>query len=111
MNALLDLLGLGPRAEEPPPRCVKALNALHVASMSEARRRADRVLTKARRCPCCSSLLSHVFDRVGSTLFIDDDPRALKSAFTPTECDSFSEQVLAALIVLQGRQRTRPQYA
>ena len=110
MNALLTLLGLEPKPEE-PPQCLKALNVLNADSLPDARKRAHRVLTKAQRCPCCSTLLGHVYDRLGSTLFIDDDPRALVSAFDATDRDPFSQQVLAALIVLRGRPRTRPQYA
>lgn len=110
MNPILKLLRLGQR-DEPPPEGLKALDALSVASVREARRRADQILAKAKRCPSCRSLLDHVFDCLGSTLFIDDDPHALMNAFKPTECDQFSEKVLAALIVLNGRPRTRPQYA
>jgi hypothetical protein len=111
MNPILKLLRLGRASDEPPPRALKALDALSVASLPEARRRADQILTNAKRCPCCRTLLGHVFDCLGSTLFIDDDPHTLLSAFKPTECDQFSEKVLAALIVLNGRPRTRPQYA
>jgi hypothetical protein len=111
MNSILRLLHRGRALDEPPPRGLKALAALRVASLREARRRAARVLTKAQRCPRCRTLLDHVFDCLGSTLFIDDDPHALMSAFKPTECDQFSEKVLAALIVLNGRPRTPPRYA
>jgi hypothetical protein len=108
MKPILKLLGLGQSRDEPPLPCFKALSA---ASLTRARRRAGRVLENAKRCQRCRTLLAHVFDCVGSTLFLDDDPHALISSFKPTLCDQFSEQVLAALIVLQGRPRTRPQYA
>lgn len=111
MNAILKLFHVGQPAEEPPPGCGKALQALSAASFGEARRRAAQVLANARRCARCSSLLHHVFDCLGSTLFIDDDPHALVSAFQPTDRDPFAEQVLAALIVVKGRPRTQPRGA
>jgi hypothetical protein len=111
MNSILRLLHLGQATDEPPPRRLKALEALRVATLSEARHRADQVLAKAKRCQRCRTLLAHVFDCLGSTLFIDDDPHALVTSFTAAECDQFSEQVLAALIVLNGRPRTQPRYA
>jgi hypothetical protein len=109
MNSILKLLGVGQTVDEAAPRGFKALDALRVATLTEARRRADHVLAKAKRCQRCRTLLDHVFDCLGSTLFIDDDPHALMSAFKPAECDQFSEQVLAALIVRNGRTRTLPQ--
>jgi hypothetical protein len=111
MNSILKLLRLGRFCEEPPPQCQKALEALSASSLREARRRADRVLQNAKGCERCNSLLHHAFDCLGSTLFMDDDPHALKDAFPPTEWDRFSEQVLAALIVLNGRPRTLPRFA
>ena len=109
MNLILKLLRHGAALDEPPPRRLKALDALSVASLPEGRRRADHVLKKAQRCPCCRTLLDHVFDCLGSTLFLDDDPHALVGAFKPSECDKFAEKVLAALIVLKGRPRLVPQ--
>jgi hypothetical protein len=95
----------------PAPGYLKAFKSLSVESLAEARRRAEHVLAKAERCQRCTSLLNHVFDCLGSTLFLDDDPHVLIGAFKPTECDQFSEQVLAAIIVLKGRNRTLPQLA
>jgi len=111
MNSILKLLRLGQACDDPTPRCLKAFDSLSVASLPEAQRRAEQVLAKAKRCQRCRALLGHVFDCLGSTLFIDDDPHVLVSAFKPAECDQFSERVLAALIVLRGRTRTLPQYA
>jgi hypothetical protein len=111
MNSILKLLHLGKAPDEPRARGFKALKALSAASLPEARHRADQVLANAKRCQRCKTLLDHVFDCLGSTLFLDDDPHALVSAFKPTECDKFSEQVLAALIVRHGRPRALPRYA
>jgi hypothetical protein len=110
MNSILKLLRFGQPTDEPPPGHLKALEALHVATLSEARHRADQVLAKAKRCQCCRTLLAHVFDCLGSTLFLDDDPHALLSSFKPDECDQFGEQVLAAVIVLNGRPRALAPY-
>ena len=89
----------------PAAPCVCALRTLEANTLTEARREARRVLGQARRCKRCVGLLEHVFERIGSTLFIDDDPAVLMSAFPPAECDGFTRRVLAALIVLNGRQR------
>ena len=70
MNSILKLFHLGQPAEEPPPGCRKALEALSASSFAEARRRAAQVLANAQRCPRCNSLLHHVFDCVGSTLLL-----------------------------------------
>jgi hypothetical protein len=84
---------------------LKALEVLGVSGLGQARRRATQVLSDALRCPCCQGLLAHLFDRVGSTLFLDDDPFALACAFEPSERDDASVRVLAACVVLSGRPR------
>jgi hypothetical protein len=86
-------------------RSLKALRVLDVERLPEARWEAEQVLAGARRCRYCSSLLAHIFDRIGSTLFLDDDPDALVEAFDVSERDRFSRRVLAACIVLMGRPR------
>jgi hypothetical protein len=111
MLSILKLLRLEPKCDVPMPRCLKALNFLSAASLAQARHRARQVLSRAKDCQRCRTLLDRVFDCLGSTLFIDDDPHVLIRAFRPTECDQFGEQVLAALIVLRGRTRTLPSYA
>jgi hypothetical protein len=84
---------------------LKALHFLNSKTLGEARRRASQVLSDALRCPRCQKLLGHVFDRLGSTLFLDDDPRQLECAFDQGDRDEFSARVLAACIVLSGRAR------
>jgi hypothetical protein len=104
------------QADDPPPERTarasstdfKALRVLHSKSLKEGRRRASRVLADAASCPCCRNLLVHIFDRVGSTLFFDDDPQVLADAFEPSERDGFASRVLAACIVLSGRPRIIP---
>lgn len=84
---------------------LKALRFLDAKTLSGARRHAGEVLSDALRCPCCQKLLGHVFDRLGSTLFLDDDPEQLQHAFENEERDLFAPRVLAACIVLSGRPR------
>jgi len=84
---------------------LKALMVLGAKNLAEARRHASKVLSDALRCPRCQKLLGHVFDNLGSTLFLDDDPAALECAFDPGERDPFASKVLAACIVLSGRPR------
>ena len=108
MNWIRKLLSFEHSTDEPVLRCLRALG---VTALPAGRRRAQAIVSKAKRCPRCRTLLSHLFDCVGSTLFLDDDPHALMGAFKATECDRFSEQVLAALIILRGRPRMLPQDA
>ncbi|NBD09677.1 MULTISPECIES: hypothetical protein [Corallococcus] len=84
---------------------LKAVRMLGARGLGDARRRAGRALEKAWRCTCCRGLLAHVFERVGSTLFLDDDPEVLAQAFDDSERDGFSARVLAACIVMVGRER------
>lgn len=84
---------------------LKALQVLGAKTLGAARRRASKVLSDALRCPRCQKLLGHVFDNLGSTLFLDDDPAALECSFDPSERDAFAARVLAACIVLSGRAR------
>jgi len=111
MNRLLVLLGIAPPYLEPRASRCKAFDVLHVSTPDEARARARNVLERAHRCPCCQSLLDHVFERIGSTFFTDDDPRTLANAFPENERDNDSSEVLAALIVLEGRRRVAPSFA
>ena len=90
---------------------LKALHLLGSKSLGAARRRASKVLSDALCCPRCQKLLGHVFDKLGSTLFLDDDPAALECAFDPSERDAFAARVLAACIVLSGRPRVEPALA
>ncbi|NTX05714.1 hypothetical protein [Myxococcus sp. CA040A] len=93
---------VGPSLGEAP---FKAVRLLGVERLVEARVRAEHALDGARRCPCCRGLLEHVYDRLGSTLFLDDDPELLARAFDDDERDAFTARVLAACIVLSGRER------
>jgi hypothetical protein len=89
-------------------RAAKAFEVLGVTSLRQAKKRATEVLSDALRCPCCQGLLAHLFDRVGSTLFLDDDPSVLERCFEPGERDGSAARVLAACIVLSGRPRVAP---
>lgn len=106
-SKVLGLLSNPPvgQAGRPADNTLKAVRLLDARGLADARHRAEHVLESARRCSCCSSLLAHLFDRLGSTLFLDDDPVALSRAFEEAERDSDSARVLAACIVLSGRER------
>ncbi|MCP3166110.1 hypothetical protein [Myxococcus qinghaiensis] len=93
---------VGPSLGEAP---LKAVRLLGVERLVEARARAEHALSGARRCSCCRGVLEHVYDRLGSTLFLDDDPEQLARAFDDDERDAFTARVLAACIVLSGRER------
>ncbi|MBZ4414651.1 hypothetical protein K8640_41190 [Myxococcus sp. XM-1-1-1] len=84
---------------------LKAVRLLGAERLAEARGRAEHALKGARRCSCCRGLLEHLHDRLGSTLFLDDDPEQLARAFDAEERDGFTARVLAACIVLSGRER------
>ena len=86
----------------------KALRYFHAKSFWEAAGCARAQLRSAEICPRCSRALARVHDRIGSTLFRDDDPRALICAFDPEDRNSCTLQVLAACIVLNGRDRIVP---
>lgn len=70
-----------------------------------ARRAAVRELGRASGCGCGESLLHHVHRRLGSTLFFDDDPQSLLQAFSAAEQVFITQRVLAACIVLTGKER------
>jgi hypothetical protein len=84
------------------------MRLLKADDREEARRHARSVLKVASRWDHSRALLSHLFDRLGSTLFVDDDPEELVLAFEPDERDSLSTRTLAACVVLFGRERTTP---
>ena len=83
----------------------KAFKLLGAQDFDSAWRLAERELARARRCTCCVSLLAHVYDRIGSDLFLDDDPEQLVLAFNESERDQFSVFVIAACVVVSGRIR------
>ena len=64
------------RARRTDPTC-PALRFFGARSLRDARGSAANVLAAAGRCPRCARVLSQRFERLGSTLFHDDDPRAL----------------------------------
>ena len=86
----------------------KALRYFHAKTRREAAVAARALLRNAESCPRCSQALANLHDRLGSTLFSDDDPHALIGAFDPQERNACTLQVLAACIVLNGRDRVVP---
>lgn len=85
-----------------------ALRVLAARDLDEGRRRARELLRAARPCRCCKTATAHVFDRIGSTLFYDDDPAKLREAFDPEERERFTPEILAAAILVHGRARVTP---
>lgn len=82
-----------------------ALRYFESASFEEATPPARALYASAEHCPRCRSLLSHRFERLGSALFRDEDPRALARAFAAADRDGCTVRLLAACIVLFGRER------
>lgn len=76
------------------------------ATIAEARPLAEAFLTRvSTTCSRCARVLSQLADRVGSTLFYDDDPRALAQLFDLADRDACTLRLLAACIVCHGRAR------
>ena len=71
----------------------------------EAQGPARAFLTSVQFCPRCSRAYDRLHERLGSTLFLDDDPLALIWAFEPEDRNPCTAQVVAACIVLHGRER------
>jgi hypothetical protein len=82
-----------------------ALKYFESASFEEATAPAHALYASAEHCPRCRSLLAHRFERLGSSLFRDEDPRSLARAFDSADRDGCSVRLLAACIVLFGRER------
>jgi len=105
VKSLRDLVTSGAVPETAPSKAVRLLG---VARLADARVQAAHALAGARRCTCCRDMLEHLYERVGSTLFLDDDPEQLAQSFEDGERDGFTARVLAACIVLSGRERVAP---
>ena len=92
--------------ESPSRRDVApALTYFAAATFDEATRAARVVYLSARDCRRCQRVLAQRFDRLGSTLFRDDDPRKLAASFDRADRDACTVRLLAACIVLFGRDR------
>jgi hypothetical protein len=92
--------------DEPAPRSPHpALQYFEASTFEEAAPAARALYASVDHCPRCHSLLAHRFERLGSTLFHDEDPRALARAFDAADRDGCTVRLLAACIVLFGRDR------
>ena len=93
-----------PDAEPPEPKQPAAVHVLGASDLPRARDRAAGARA-ASNCLSCSEMLKDVFERVGSTLFLDDSPGSSRRRFLRPSATSFTARVLAAYIVLFGRER------
>ena len=97
-----------PRDEEPARSRraeAPALRYFEAADFIDATAPARALYASAAHCPRCRALLEHRFERLGSQLFRDEDPRWLARAFAAADRDGCSVRLLAACIVLFGRER------
>jgi hypothetical protein len=101
------LQGPSPLEITMPSRSTAVLSHFDAVTFDEAKPFARAVYARARACARCSSLLAHRFDRLGSTLFRDEDPRVLARAFDAADRDACTVRLLAACIVLFGRSRVK----
>src|SRR5689334_14650712 len=94
-------------SERPPddPSLSPSARLLGAHSDAEAYRMGALMLNRSAVVPCCGSALAHVYHRLGTTFFLDDDPEQLARAFPPAERQQFNPRLLAACIVLCGRRR------
>jgi hypothetical protein len=90
-----------------PTPAVPALAYFDAGTFEEALPNARALYTNAERCARCRNLLAHRFDRLGSTLFHDEDPRVLARAFDAEDRDGCTVRLLAACVILFGRDRER----
>jgi hypothetical protein len=88
-----------------PSRHLKAVQALGAHNLFEARAIARRELEDESACSCCRSPRDHLARFVGSTLYFDDDPAHLRRAIPFEERLQWTPRILAACIVLYGRER------
>ena len=93
---------IGPEIHPAPSERPAALDILEASDLAEGRLIARLEVERAPPCGCCASLHAHVVDRLGSVLFLDDDPRQLARSFSGGVP---SLRQLAAAIVLYGRPR------
>jgi hypothetical protein len=98
-------LRLAPRPSARDALAQRALRFFDGAPFDEAKLHARRLVAAAERCARCTRVLHQLRDRLGSTLFFDDDPRQLIQAFDPEDRDGCTLRMLAACIVLYGRER------
>jgi hypothetical protein len=96
---LTDDVPAAPRSTAP------ALKYFAAATFEEAATAARALYASVEACPRCHNLLAHRFERLGSRLFRDDDPRMLARAFDAADRDGCTVRLLAACIVLFGRDR------
>ena len=93
----------------PSKAVAPAVHYFDAATLDEARPSARAVYANSIHCTRCRSVLNQRFARLGSTLFRDDDPRALARAFDSADRDGCTVRLLAACIVLFGRDREQVQ--
>jgi len=97
-----------PQPCDPHPDQPKAPRFFCASTFWEAQGPARAFLSSIQFCSRCSRVYDRLHERLGSTLFLDDDPIALIWAFEPEDRNPCAAQVVAACIVLHGRERETP---
>jgi hypothetical protein len=87
------------------PAAPKAPRFFCANSFQEAQGPARAFLASVTFCARCARAYSRLHEALGTTLFRDDDPLALVWAFDAEDRNPCTAQVVAACIVLFGRDR------
>lgn len=87
-------------------RSCPALRCSGSLSLRDAVQGAHNVLSAAEHCPRSKAVLAKRFEKLGSVLFLDDDPAHLILAFDAEERDAHTLRLLAACVLVHGRERT-----
>jgi len=82
-----------------------ALGFLEAQSVAEASPEARMILSTAPLCPTCRRVLRQLYDRLGTTLYYDDNPATLLRSFDVVDRTDCALRLLAACIVEFGRPR------
>src|SRR5215813_2006176 len=96
------------RIAHPDPDEPKAPRFFCAATFWEAQGPARAFLSSVQYCQRCTRAYTRMHDALGTTLFRDDDPVALMRAFEAEDRNPCTAQVVAACIVLYGRDRETP---
>jgi hypothetical protein len=82
-----------------------ALSYFNAGTFESAHAAAFRYLSATPHCCHCAAVLQERYDRVGDTLFRDDDPDELMTLFPREHRTCCAKKTLAASVVVFGRER------